>query len=151
MLIRTGQVAVAIGSIRAYPNGLELTAHVRMQGEDENEPGWHEPFDRHGWRGRDPGGAGRDGDPRGRRAGGDLVAGGAADRPRRRCLGQGCLRVERSKERPSKRLISRMPLAASVKWTVAMPSSSATGRFAAVSSAKTHSRGETPSSSVAIR
>jgi hypothetical protein len=35
-----------------------------------------------------------------------------------------------AQERPSKRLISRMPVAASVKWTVAMPSSSATGRFA---------------------
>lgn len=52
MLIRTGQVAVAIGSIRAYPNGFEFTAHVRMHGEDENEPGWHDPFDRHGRRGR---------------------------------------------------------------------------------------------------
>ena len=35
MLIRTGQVAVAIGSIRAYPNGFEFTAHVRMHGKDE--------------------------------------------------------------------------------------------------------------------
>lgn len=51
MLIRTGQVAVAIGSIRAYPNGFEFTALVRMHGEDENEPGWHDPFDRHGRRG----------------------------------------------------------------------------------------------------
>ena len=52
MLIRTGQVAVAIGSIRAYPNGFEFTGHVRMHGKDENEPGWHDPFDRHGRRGR---------------------------------------------------------------------------------------------------
>ena len=52
MLIRTGQVAVAIGSIRAYPNGFEFTAHVRMHDEDENGPGWHDPFDRHGRRGR---------------------------------------------------------------------------------------------------
>lgn len=52
MLIRTGQVAVAIGSIRAYPNGFEFTAHVRMHGKDENEAGWHDPFDRHGRRGR---------------------------------------------------------------------------------------------------
>jgi hypothetical protein len=44
MLIRTGQVAVAIGSVRAYPNGFEFTAHVRMRSEDENEPGWHDPF-----------------------------------------------------------------------------------------------------------
>jgi len=51
ILIRTGQVAVAVGSIRAYPNGFEFTAHVRMHGKDENEPGWHDPFDRHGRRG----------------------------------------------------------------------------------------------------
>ena len=43
MLIRTGQVAVAIGSIRAYPNGFEFTAHVRMHGKDENEPGLARP------------------------------------------------------------------------------------------------------------
>jgi hypothetical protein len=54
MLIRTGQVAVAIGSVRAYPNGFEFTAHLRMRGEDEDELGWHDPFDRHGWRGRQP-------------------------------------------------------------------------------------------------
>jgi hypothetical protein len=58
MLIRTGQVAVAIGSIRAYPNGFEFTAHVRMRAEDENEPRWHDPFDRHGQRrGQPPGDA----------------------------------------------------------------------------------------------
>ena len=28
ILIRTGQVAVAIGSIRAYPNGFEFTTHA---------------------------------------------------------------------------------------------------------------------------
>ena len=54
MLIRAEQVAVAIGSIRAYPNGFEFTAHVRMRGQDENEPFWHDPFDRHGQRGRQP-------------------------------------------------------------------------------------------------
>jgi hypothetical protein len=32
VLIRTGQVAVAIGSVRAYPNGFEFTAHVRVRG-----------------------------------------------------------------------------------------------------------------------
>jgi len=54
MLIRTGQVAVAIGSVRAYPNGFEFTAHVRLRGADEDEPVWHDPFDRHGRRGRQP-------------------------------------------------------------------------------------------------
>ena len=34
------------------------------------------------------GGAGRDGDPRGRRAGGDLVAGGAGDRTRSAVVGR---------------------------------------------------------------
>lgn len=53
MLIRTGQVAVAIGSIRAYPNGFEFTAHVRVHG-NENERGWHDPFNRHGRPGRQP-------------------------------------------------------------------------------------------------
>jgi hypothetical protein len=54
MLIRTGQVAVAIGSVRAYPNGFEFTAHVRVRGTDEDEPVGHDPFDRHGRRGRPP-------------------------------------------------------------------------------------------------
>jgi len=52
ILIRTGQVAVAISGIRVYPNGFEFTAHVRMHATDENEPGWHDPFNRHGRRGR---------------------------------------------------------------------------------------------------
>jgi hypothetical protein len=46
---------VAIGGICAYPNGFEFTAHVRMRGKDENEPGWphpFDPFDRGGRRGR---------------------------------------------------------------------------------------------------
>ena len=54
MLIRTGQVAVAIGSVRAYPNGFEFTVHVRLRDEDEDEPVWHDPFDRFGRRGRQP-------------------------------------------------------------------------------------------------
>ncbi len=54
ILIRTGRVALAIGSVRAYPNGFEFTAHVRMRGEDEDEPVWHDPFDRRGRRGRQP-------------------------------------------------------------------------------------------------
>jgi hypothetical protein len=56
LLIRTGQVAVAIGSICAYPNGLEFAAHVRMRGNDENKPGWHDPLDLHGRRDRQPSG-----------------------------------------------------------------------------------------------
>jgi len=51
MLIRTEQVAVVVSGIRAYPNGFEFTAHVRRRGNDVDEPGWHDPFDRHG-RGR---------------------------------------------------------------------------------------------------
>jgi hypothetical protein len=54
LLIRTEQVVVAIDGIRAYPNGFEFAAHVRMRGKDENEPGWHDPFDRHAQRGTQP-------------------------------------------------------------------------------------------------
>jgi hypothetical protein len=50
LLIRTGQVAVAIGDIRVYPNGIEFATRVRMRGIDDNEPRWHDPFDRHGQR-----------------------------------------------------------------------------------------------------
>ena len=55
ILIRTDEVAVAISGIRVYPNGFEFTAHVRMHGKDENEPDWHDPFDRHGRRRQTPG------------------------------------------------------------------------------------------------
>jgi hypothetical protein len=48
LLIRAERVAVAIGSVRAYPNGFEFTVHVRVR-EDETEPVRHDPFDRHGW------------------------------------------------------------------------------------------------------
>jgi hypothetical protein len=51
LLIRTEEVAVAIGGICAYPNGFEFTAHVRMRGKDVNVPGWNDPFDRFGRRG----------------------------------------------------------------------------------------------------
>lgn len=51
LLIRTRDVAVAIGSIHAYPNGFEFTAHVRMRGSAENRPGWHDPFGRFETRG----------------------------------------------------------------------------------------------------
>lgn len=55
LVIRTEQVAVAVGSLRAYPNGFEFTVHVRVRGEGEMRPGWHDPFDRHGRRGEEPG------------------------------------------------------------------------------------------------
>jgi len=52
LLIRTEEVAVAIGGVCAYPNGFEFTAHVRMRGKDVNVSGWHgDPFDRFGRRG----------------------------------------------------------------------------------------------------
>jgi len=52
MLIRTEQVAVAIGSVRAYPNGFEFTLQTRLRREDESGPGAADPTARHGrWRG----------------------------------------------------------------------------------------------------
>jgi hypothetical protein len=48
VLIRTEQVAVAVGSVRAYPNGLEFTVHVRLRRDDEAV--WYrhsDPFGRH--------------------------------------------------------------------------------------------------------
>lgn len=48
MLIRTEQVAVAVGSVRAYPNGFEFAVHVRLRREDEASwPGHSDPFERH--------------------------------------------------------------------------------------------------------
>src|SRR5690242_15704480 len=44
LLIRTEQVAVTVGSVRAYPNGFEFTVHVRVRGEDEAGPDWHDPL-----------------------------------------------------------------------------------------------------------
>jgi len=52
LLIRTEEVAVAIGGICAYPNGFEFTAHVRMRAEDENGLRGHNPFGLFGRRGR---------------------------------------------------------------------------------------------------
>lgn len=49
LLIRTDDAAVAIGNIRAYPNGFEFTAHVRTRGEaksGQGGPGLNDPFDR---------------------------------------------------------------------------------------------------------
>lgn len=50
MLIRTEQVAVAIGSVRAYPNGFEFTLHTRLRREDEGGPGHADPLELHGYR-----------------------------------------------------------------------------------------------------
>jgi hypothetical protein len=52
-LICTEQAAVAVGSVRAYPNGLEFT--LRVRGSDETGPGWHDPLDRHGRGGKSRG------------------------------------------------------------------------------------------------
>ena len=35
MLARTGQVAVAVGGLHAYPNGFEFTVHARLRREHE--------------------------------------------------------------------------------------------------------------------
>jgi hypothetical protein len=52
VLIRTEQVAVAVGSVRAYPNGFEFTVHTRLRRGDETGPGGADPLERHGhWRG----------------------------------------------------------------------------------------------------
>jgi hypothetical protein len=47
VLIRTEQVAVAVGSVRAYPNGFEFTLHGRFRHEDEaSGRGGADPFQR---------------------------------------------------------------------------------------------------------
>jgi len=50
MLARTGQAAVAVGGLHAYPNGFEFTVHVRLRQEHEPRPGGAGLFERHGWR-----------------------------------------------------------------------------------------------------
>jgi hypothetical protein len=58
LLIRTEDVAVAIGCIRAYPNGFEFTVHVRTRGKaksGEGGPGLNDPFDRFRRRSDTPG------------------------------------------------------------------------------------------------
>jgi hypothetical protein len=48
VLIRAEQVAVAVGSVRAYPNGFEFTVHIRLRGEAESSwQGHSDPFERH--------------------------------------------------------------------------------------------------------
>ena len=46
MLIRTEEVAVAVGSVRAYPNGFEFAVHARWR-RAENGFGYGDPFERH--------------------------------------------------------------------------------------------------------
>ena len=48
VLIRAEQVAVAIGSVRAYPNGFEFTLHIRLRREAASSSAGHsDPFERH--------------------------------------------------------------------------------------------------------
>src|ERR1700761_9036692 len=55
LLVHTDAIAVAIGSLRAFPNGLEFTVHVRLRRVDEASPyGLYDPFSNH-----DPGSRGR--------------------------------------------------------------------------------------------
>jgi hypothetical protein len=52
LLARTHQAAVALGSVRAYPNGFEFTLHVRTRDKDEFELGG-DPFEqRRRWLGQ---------------------------------------------------------------------------------------------------
>lgn len=53
MLARTGEAAVAVGGLHAYPNGFEFTVHARLRREHEPRPGGAGLFERHGSR-RDP-------------------------------------------------------------------------------------------------
>lgn len=48
LLIRTEQVGVAVGSVRAYPNGFEFTLHTRLRTEDETGPRVGDPLEWHG-------------------------------------------------------------------------------------------------------
>jgi hypothetical protein len=48
LLVRAEAVGVALGSLRAYPNGFEFTLHVRLRPEDEESShGMSDPFDWH--------------------------------------------------------------------------------------------------------
>ena len=48
VLVRTEQVAVAIGGIHVYPNGFEFTVHARLRHEEKPTPRTGGLFDRHG-------------------------------------------------------------------------------------------------------
>jgi hypothetical protein len=48
MLVRTEQVAAAIGNIRAYPNGFEFRLSIRVRSEEETDLGWFDPLGMHG-------------------------------------------------------------------------------------------------------
>ena len=55
LLVHTDAIAVAVGGLRAFPNGLEFTVHVRLRRVDEASPyGLYDPFSNH-----DPGSRGR--------------------------------------------------------------------------------------------
>jgi hypothetical protein len=48
LLVRSESAGVAVGSLRAYPNGFEFTLHVRLRREDEEDRhGMSDPFDWH--------------------------------------------------------------------------------------------------------
>lgn len=48
LLVRSESAGVAVGSLRAYPNGFEFTLHVRLRREDEEyRHGMSDPFDWH--------------------------------------------------------------------------------------------------------
>ncbi len=48
LLVRTEAVAVAVGSLRAYPNGIKFVVHVRLRRDDPTSPyGLHDPFGEH--------------------------------------------------------------------------------------------------------
>ena len=48
VLVRTDQAAVAVGSVRAYPNGFQFTVYTRLRTEDETRgPFMGDPFERH--------------------------------------------------------------------------------------------------------
>jgi hypothetical protein len=56
LLVHTEAIAVAIGSLRAFPNGVEFTVHVRLRRVDETSPyGLYDPFSNHDPRGREGG------------------------------------------------------------------------------------------------
>jgi hypothetical protein len=47
VVIRTDRVAVAIGNLRAYPNGFEFTVHARSRNRDDSFGSDADPFHRH--------------------------------------------------------------------------------------------------------